>query len=531
MDVRLLDCTLRDGGYINDWNFGNSIIRYIFQRYINSNIDYLEVGFLDERRKADINRTIFPNTDVVEEIFRGLDKKNTKIVAMIDYGTCNASNLSDKSDSIIDGIRIIFKKHNFYNAIEFAKEIISKGYFVSLNMVSITSYNDQDVLDFCEAVNKISPYAVAIVDTYGLMHKEQMGHYFELLDHNLNDEIAIGYHSHNNFQLAYSNTISLLDWRKDRTMILDGTAYGMGKSAGNTPIELLAMHLNENYKKSYDISQILETIEIAIMPIYNNRPWGYSLLYFLAASNNCHPNYVSFLLGKITLSIQSVNDILKLLEPEYKLNYDEQQIQKLYDEYRNKKIDDSKAVQELISAYKNKDILLIGPGKSVSTDESRIIDYISSNKPVVISINFIPKNISIDALFIGNPKRYGSMVSEVHELGAPVIGTSNIECLNREFEYCIDCTRLLDKSSLISDNSLAMALNLLDMVGVDSIALAGVDGYKIGNVEDLYCEESYNLSNDYTRLMEVNKQLTDKIRLMKEKLHISFLTKSVYEGE
>lgn len=529
MDVKLLDCTLRDGGYVNDWNFGNSIIRYMLQRYINSNIEYIEIGFLDERRPADINRSIFPNTAVPEEIFKGIDKKDTKLVAMIDYGTCGVTNLSEKTDSIIDGIRIIFKKHNFYNAIEFAKEIIAKGYFVSLNMVSITSYNDQDVLDFCNAVNEISPYAVAIVDTYGLMHKEQMAHYFELLDHNLNEKIAIGYHSHNNFQLAYSNSISILDSRSERTIILDGTAYGMGKSAGNTPIELLAMHLNEFYKKNYDISQILEIIETAVMPIYKNTPWGYSLLYYLAALNNCHPNYVSFLLGKYTLSVQSINDILKMLKSEEKLSFNEIYIQELYDEYRNKKIDDTATVQELKKKYNNKDILLMGPGKSVSTEETKIIKFITEKAPVVISINFIPKNIAIDALFIGNPKRYGSMASEVTELAAPVIATSNIECLERQFEYCIDCTRLLDESDLISDNSLAMALNLLEMVEVRTITLAGVDGYKLENANDLYCEESFNLSSDYGRLMEVNKQLGRKIALMKDKLHISFLTDSIYE--
>ena len=83
MEINLLDCTMRDGGYVNDWNFGNSIIRYMLQRYINSNIEYVEIGFLDERREFDSNRTIFPNTESVEKIYGGIDKKKTKLMAMI----------------------------------------------------------------------------------------------------------------------------------------------------------------------------------------------------------------------------------------------------------------------------------------------------------------------------------------------------------------------------------------------------------------------------------------------------------------
>ncbi len=529
MEVKLLDCTLRDGGYINDWNFGNSIIRYMLQRYIKSNVDIVEIGFLDDRRQFDVNRTIFPNTACAEEIYRGVDKGNTKFVAMIDYGTCDISNLAPKSESIIDGIRIIFKKPNFYKAIEFAKEVIQKGYFVSLNMVSITSYSDQDVLDFCRAANEINPYAVAIVDTYGLMHKEQTGRYFDLLNHNLNTDIAIGYHSHNNFQLAYCNTVEILNWRTNRTIILDGTAYGMGKSAGNAPIELLAMYLNEYQNKKYDINQFLEIIETAILPIFRETPWGYSLLYYLAASNNCHPNYVTYLLGKYSLPIESINDILKQIDKKKKLSYDEEYIKEIYERFRDVKVDDNLVIHALRDMYKGKDILLLAPGKTITTEYDKVNNYIAENSPVVIAVNFIPKNIKIDLLFIGNSKRYGTMMSDIEGSDFPIVGTSNVSCLNGEIKYRIDCARVLDEQEDISDNSLAMVLNFLLIVEPHSLTLAGADGYDVNNADDLYCEESFNLSYDYKRLKRVNQLLKEKISSLNNTLNISFLTKSNYE--
>ena len=192
------------------------------------------------------------------------------VFAMIDYGTCDIDKLQPKSETFIDGIRLIFKKENMHKAVEYGREVMAKGYALSLNMVSITSYEENDVLEFVQEVNTIKPFAVSVVDTYGLMHKEQMLFYFNLLDKNLLPPICIGYHSHNNFQLAYSNTIEMLKLNTDRDLIVDGSLYGMGKSAGNAPRELLAMHLNENYGGAYDINQILEAIDINIMPIASN---------------------------------------------------------------------------------------------------------------------------------------------------------------------------------------------------------------------------------------------------------------------
>ncbi len=529
MEINLLDCTMRDGGYVNDWNFGNSIIRYMLQRYINSNIEYVEIGFLDERREFDSNRTIFPNTESVEKIYGGIDKKKTKLMAMIDYGTCNIDNLDMKSESIIDGIRIIFKKPNMYNAIDFAKKVLAKGYMVSINMVSITSYEDQDILDFCKAVNEIKPMAVAIVDTYGLMHKEQMQHYFELLDHNLAEEIAIGYHSHNNFQLAYSNSIEILNLKTQRTIILDGSAYGMGKSAGNAPIELLAMHLNDNYKKHYEVNQILEIIDTAIIPIYKRRPWGYSELFYIAALNQCHPNYINFLLDRATLSIESINQIAEKIDPDKKLNYDEEYIKKLYQEFQKVRFDDTDTINDLRKKYSGKPILLLGPGKTISSDKEKIRSYIKDNAIETIAINFIPKEINANTLFIGNAKRYSALASEIKQTNIPVIATSNVLSLESDFKYVINSETVLDNVDIISDNSFAMLLNLLLIIEPSKLILAGFDGYGYKNENDFYCVESYNLSDNLERLNLVTMELSKKLKKMKEKLCVEFITCSEYE--
>ena len=232
--------------------------------------------------------------------------------------------------------------------------------------VSITSYSDRELLDLIDLVNALNPYALSMVDTYGLLHQSSLLHYFEILDHNLNPEIAIGYHSHNNFQMAYANSMEMLSKPVNRTVLVDASLYGMGKSAGNLPVELISMHMNLHYGKSYDTSQMLEAIDINIIPFFEKSPWGYSLFFYIAASNNCHPNYVKFLMDKHTLSLKSLNVILGQIEPEKKLMYDKDYIENLYLNYQNMECSDEDDLKRLSREWSGKPLLLLGPGKNWS---------------------------------------------------------------------------------------------------------------------------------------------------------------------
>lgn len=291
-NIQLLDCTLRDGGYLNDWEFGHDTLVNIFERVVSSGVDIIEIGFLDDRRIFDINRSIMPNTQAVEQIYGGLERKNTMVVGMIDYGTCSIENLQPCEESFLDGIRVIFKQQVMHEAIQFCREVQDLGYRVFVQAVSITTYSDEDLLELVGLVNELHPYAMSMVDTYGLLHQSNLYHIFEVLDYNLRPDISIGYHAHNNFQMGYANGIEMIEAETERPMLVDGSLYGMGKSAGNAPLELLAMYMNENCGKNYDVSQMLEAIETSIMDIHNQVHWGYNLFYYVAASNKVHPNLI-----------------------------------------------------------------------------------------------------------------------------------------------------------------------------------------------------------------------------------------------
>ena len=142
-EIKLLDCTMRDGGYLNDWNFGHDNLINIFERLVDAKVDIIEIGFLDERRLFDINRSIMPDTDSVKEIFGRLDRKSTMVVGMIDYGTCSIENIRPCEDSFLDGIRVIFKKHLREPAMQYCAQLKALGYKVFTQLVSVTSYEDR----------------------------------------------------------------------------------------------------------------------------------------------------------------------------------------------------------------------------------------------------------------------------------------------------------------------------------------------------------------------------------------------------
>ena len=378
----------------------------------------------------------------------------------------------------------------------------------------------------------IKPYAVSIVDTYGLLHKSSLFHYYEMMNQHLDEGIGIGYHSHNNFQLGYANCIELMNHHgnSSRELLCDGSVFGMGKGAGNAPTELLAMYMNENYGKHYDISQLLEAIDVNILDIYKHTSWGYSMKFFIAASNDCHPDYVSYLLNKKTLSVKSINEILRNLVENKKLLYDKNYIEQLYVDYQKHTCDDSEAYIELSSQIKGKDILVIGPGRSVKEEEKTITEYISRNNPIVISINFLPENWTTDYLFLTNSKRYVQQATSISQLNGDtqIIATSNVTKSNGRFDYNLDYESLIDREAVFMDNSFIMLLKVLMKIGVTRVTLAGFDGYSSDRETNYY---STKMEYEFAKQKgdEINAYVDRILIELRRQITLTFITSTVYK--
>lgn len=529
-ELKLLDCTLRDGGYVIDWKFGHNNIVNIFERLVDANVDIIEIGFLDDRRPYDCDRSIMPDTQSVEKIYGELDRGNAMVVGMIDYGTCSLEHVQRCEDCFLDGIRVIFKKHLRKEALEYCRQLKNLGYKVFVQLVSVTSYTDDEMMDLIRLANDVSPYAVSMVDTYGLMHQNNLMHYFQLLNEHLAEGISIGYHGHNNFQMGYANCIAMLSQKIDREILVDGSLYGMGKSAGNAPLELIAMHMNTNCGKQYHISQMLEAIDSSVTEFYTPSTWGYNMFYYLAASNDCHPSYVSYLMDKRTLSIKAINKILSSMEKDKKLLYDAGYIEDLYFAYQKLECDDTQDRVKLREKLAGKDVLLVAPGNTVVEQLEKIREYMDEKKPVVIAVNFVPENIEVDYLFMSNSKRYVQMATMLSKptFRVNTIATSNVTKAKGMFDYTVNYGTLLDEKAMFADNPMIMLLKLLDGLQVKSVGLAGFDGYTKGAKPD-YVNPSMAYSFSKTKALEINADVADSLNRLEVKTTAVFVTDSLYD--
>ncbi len=535
-NIKLLDCTLRDGGYLNDWEFGHDNILSIYQRQVLAGIDIVEIGFLDDRRPFDINRTIMPETDSVEKIYGLLPQKAPMTVGMIDYGTCDIANIKPCKDSWLDGIRVIFKKGVMHEAMDFCRQLKQLGYKVFSQLVSITSYSDEELLEVIDLVNKVEPYAVSMVDTYGLLTPLDLLHYYDIMNQKVNESISIGFHAHNNLQLGVANVITFLQKETKHDIIVDGTLYGMGKSAGNDPIEIVAMYLNEHYKKNYDIDQILEAIEESIIDLYHKYPWDYKVFFYLQSKNACHPKYVSFLQDKSNLSVTDMDQLLGSIEPEdKKLLHDEKVGEKLYEDYLLKQCD-AEAIKQLAEYLKNRDILLLGPGKNIILQADKVKEYIEKRKPVSISVNYLPISTDgatlADMVFVTNSKRYLQMTETLlqkENQQIKIMATSNVTAKIHAFDFIVNREPLLERDEAVIDNSFLMLLKVLKKAGVRKVTCAGFDGYS--DREDNYFKSGMEYSFLKGQAGYMNRHIRKVIGELSDEMEISFLTYSNYNLE
>lgn len=326
--INILDCTLRDGGYVNDWNFGHSSIKDIIKLLFKSNIDFIEMGFLT-KRKSDMDKTLFNSFHEAENILDYSIDFN-KILLMIKFGDFDVENIPNSSDTKIKNIRFIFKKEQKNDAFVFCKKLKEKGYNLFINPTFVSEYNKIEYMELINKINEINPIVFSIVDSMGVMRKKDVLDAFEIADNNLNKDCALCFHLHNNLQQSFSNAQSLLDINTKRNLIIDSSIFGMGRGAGNLCSELLAQFINENFFGEYDLNSIFQIIDKYINPIFEKKPWGYSIPYYLSALNNCHPNYSKFFIKKQIHSAQLIDKLLKLIPNENKIKYNENLIENIY---------------------------------------------------------------------------------------------------------------------------------------------------------------------------------------------------------
>jgi len=291
--MKLLDCTLRDGGYINNWRFNTEFINSFCKNCNKYDIDYVEIGFINKPSTYK-NNIVGECRNLTKDNIQSFEKYNFKKVVMADFVSIDL-NILKETPTIIDLVRIAFHKGDLIAALETCKIVKELGYKVSVNAMTVTNYTEDELNYLFTFINEHNLDILYIADSYGSLRQKDIKYYLELFNKNLNTA-AIGFHLHNNMNNAYSNYEYLKTLTEtiniNKEIMVDSTMFGMGRGAGNLQTELVLFD-----QKELEINIIIEMLEFIqeyIKPIYklNENQWGYDLDYLLSGYLKMHPNYI-----------------------------------------------------------------------------------------------------------------------------------------------------------------------------------------------------------------------------------------------
>ena len=299
---KILDCTLRDGGYINNWDFPLASSKDIISLLKKANIDFIEIGFYHH------------NLD------RIIPENSSNIYAMVQYSKTPLEIIPSSDKSKIKNLRIIFKKHEKYGALDYCAKIKDLGYKIFINATFINQYKDGELAELIGKVNNISPFAFTVTDSMGTYTSSDIKRIYNIIKNELKTDISLCFHSHNNLGLSLANAKTLIEINSTHELIIDSCLLGMGRGAGNLNTELIAQYLNLKNEK-YNIKPVFQAIEKYINPIYKKHPWGYSVPYYLSALHGCHPNYARDLIQK-KIKLENMDKIFSAIPEDKKAIYD-----------------------------------------------------------------------------------------------------------------------------------------------------------------------------------------------------------------
>lgn len=341
-NIKLLDCTLRDGGYINDWKFGQEHILDVARNLEDSRTDIIELGFIRNEPEDD-DRTVFNSIEaacrLVPDKIPGIDYA---VMAEV-FRPLPLERISPCSSDTVDIIRVIVWKDlrdengkrvdALQEGYEYCKGIVEKGYRLFVQPARAEQYSDREFESMLNLFASLSPEAVYIVDSWGTMHSREVLHYLELADRILGKEMAIGFHGHNNMMQAFSNAVDFIHAGVDRKLILDASVYGLGRGAGNLNTEVIAEYLNQYEGKRYKLQPLFNIYENCIKDLGKSCQWGYSSSYFVTALHHANPQYGMYYGVENSLDSRVIDKVLGSICEEDRVIYSRKAAERFLQEF------------------------------------------------------------------------------------------------------------------------------------------------------------------------------------------------------
>jgi Isopropylmalate/homocitrate/citramalate synthases len=284
--VKIIDCTIRDGGLVNNFYFEDELVRNVYSACIEAGVEYMEIGYKASGEYFSYNKFgkwKFCKEEDIKNVLSG-DKSNIKLSVMADVGRTNMKEILPKKNSILDMIRVAAYIDQVPEALEMIKCFSNEGYETSLNLMAVSTVNEEDLNKALELISKSEVDIMYIVDSFGSLYTDDIKlltlKYIKYLE---SEGKKVGIHAHNNRQMAYANSIEAI---KFGAAFVDATMAGLGRGAGNCNLELILGYLNSG---RYLERPVIKCIQDYILPLKDKINWGQDLSYMLTGQLNIHP--------------------------------------------------------------------------------------------------------------------------------------------------------------------------------------------------------------------------------------------------
>lgn len=281
---KIVDCTIRDGGLVNNWDFSVEFVQQLYACLNEAGIDYMEIGYKNSPKllsgAEDAGPWRFLDDDFLRKVIP--QKGDTKLSALVDIGRVDENDILPRSESLLDLIRVACYIKDVDKALELVQKFHDRGYETSINIMALSGVMEKELLEAFEMIAESVVDVVYVVDSYGSLDQQDMEYLIGKFKAHLPNK-RLGVHTHNNMQLAFANTLTAVH---NGVEMLDASVYGMGRAAGNCPTELLVAHLKNTH---YKLRPVLKVLEELLVPLREKEEWGYLIPYMITGTLNEHP--------------------------------------------------------------------------------------------------------------------------------------------------------------------------------------------------------------------------------------------------
>lgn len=289
---KIVDCTIRDGGLVNNWDFSVEFVQDLYAALNEAGVDYMEVGYKNSPKllkgSEDAGPWRFLNDDFLRKVIP--QKGVTKLSALVDIGRVDENDILPRSESMLDLIRVACYIKDVDKALELIQLFHDRGYETTINIMALSNVMENDLHEAFVMIKESPVDFVYIVDSYGSLDHNDFNFLINKFQEHLPNK-RLGVHTHNNMQLAFSNTLTAAERGVE---LLDASVYGMGRGAGNCPTEALVTHLKNS---KYTLRPLLGFLQNHMIPMREKWEWGYLIPYLITGTLDEHPRSAMALLG------------------------------------------------------------------------------------------------------------------------------------------------------------------------------------------------------------------------------------------